>query len=74
MVTQQLALGRVVVYDSGRVYVVGQAQAEAGARVFRWTGKWDNYAVRFRAGMSAAVRGEVPEIVTVSAWGDRAFQ
>lgn len=66
---QKLAFSQAAVYDRSRVYVIGYSQAEESTRVFRWTGKWDNYLVPFPARQIGAVRGQLPEIVTVSRSG-----
>ncbi|MNP05678.1 hypothetical protein D3C76_976340 [compost metagenome] len=67
--TLQWTLSRVAVFDKNRVYVLAYSKREPGTRVFRWTGKWDNYYVQAVSAGICAVRGANPEILTLCADG-----
>lgn len=67
--TLDWTLSRVAVFDESRVYVLAYSKREPGTRVFRWTGKWDNYYVRAISAGLCAVRGAAPEILTLCADG-----
>ncbi len=67
--TLHWTLSRVAVFDKNRVYVLAYSKREPGTRVFRWTGKWDNYYVQAVSAGICAVRGAPPEILTLCADG-----
>ncbi|MDR6674721.1 hypothetical protein [Xanthomonas sp. 1678] len=67
--TLDWTLSRVAVFDESRVYVLAYSKREPGTRVFRWTGKWDNFYVRAISAGICAVRGAAPEILTLCADG-----
>lgn len=67
--TLQWTLSRVAVFDKNRVYVLAYSNREPGTRVFRWTGKWDNYYVLGVSAGICAVRTSPPEILTLCADG-----
>jgi hypothetical protein len=58
-------LSRGVICDRTRVFVLAYSKREPGTRVFRWTGKWDNYYVPCIAGGICFVAEPLPEILTM---------
>lgn len=58
-------LSRGVVFSADRFYVLAYSRREPGTRVFRWTGKWDNYYVPCKTAGICAIRYPQPEIVTL---------
>jgi hypothetical protein len=69
--TQALSwtLSRGTVYDKHRVYFLAYSNREPGTRVFRWTGKWDNYYVPGVAVGICSLKTPQPEILTLCADG-----
>jgi hypothetical protein len=58
-------MSRGTIFEHNRVYILGYSGREPGTRVFRWTGKWDNYHVPCTTGGICSVRGPHPEILTM---------
>lgn len=63
-------LSRGVAYSSDRFYVLAYSAREEGARVFRWTGRWDNYYVACKTAGICAKSHPRPEILTLCVGGE----
>jgi hypothetical protein len=63
--TLRWTMSRGTIWDRNRVYVCAYSTREPGTRIFRWTGKWDNYYVPSITAGICSVRLSDPEILTV---------
>jgi hypothetical protein len=66
----ELAFSRGTIFSRDRIYVLAYSRNEQGTRVFRWTGKWDNYYVPFAARCIGSLAEPSPEIISLSAVGE----
>lgn len=57
------------IFDKNRIYVLAYQANQVGTRVFRWTGKWDNYFLPFVTAGICSVHGTDPEILSLGIQG-----